>query len=44
LKYALLYIFLIPTGAIDDTDNTHSNDIDTPNKKTKPEFTEKSLE
>ena len=44
LKYALLYIFLIPTGAIDDTDNTHSNDIDTPNKKTKPEFTAKSLE
>lgn len=25
LKYVLLYTFLIPTGAIDDTDNTHSD-------------------
>jgi len=30
LKYALLYMFMVPTGAIDDTDKTHSNDIPTP--------------
>lgn len=28
LKNALLYSFLVPTGAIDDTDNTHSNDME----------------
>lgn len=27
LKYALLYLFLIPTGKIDDTDATHSDDL-----------------
>lgn len=26
LKYLLIYMFLIPTGAIDDTDKTHSDD------------------
>ncbi|MFK5981510.1 MAG: ERF family protein [Flavobacteriaceae bacterium] len=31
LKYVLLYLTLTPTGKIDDTDNTHSNDI--PDKK-----------
>jgi len=30
LKNALLYSFLVPTGAIDDTDKTHSNDIEAP--------------
>jgi hypothetical protein len=30
LKYALLYAFMVPTGHIDDADNTHSNDIKTP--------------
>lgn len=30
LKYALLYTFLIPTGTIDDADDTHSDDIDVP--------------
>jgi len=30
LKYALLYTFLVPTGKIDDADNTHSDDIKTP--------------
>lgn len=30
LKYAMLYSFLIPTGDIDDADNTHSLDINTP--------------
>lgn len=27
LKYALLYTFLIPTGKIDDADNTHSDEL-----------------
>jgi len=30
LKNTLLYTFLVPTGTIDDTDNTHSDDIKTP--------------
>lgn len=29
-KYLLLYMFLVPTGKIDDADNTHSNDISAP--------------
>jgi len=29
LKYALLYLFLVPTGDIDDTDAIHSNEIQT---------------
>lgn len=33
LKYAMLYTFLIPTGKIDDADNTHSEDIKTPAKQ-----------
>jgi len=33
LKYALLYIFLVPTGAIDDADNDHSDDVQTPVKQ-----------
>ena len=32
LKNALLYSFLVPTGAIDDTDKTHSKEIETPKK------------
>ena len=32
LKYALLYTFMTPTGSIDDTDNTHSEDIEPPKK------------
>jgi ERF superfamily len=32
LKYALLYIFLVPTGTIDDADNTHSEEVTTPEK------------
>jgi hypothetical protein len=39
LKYALLYAFLIPTGDIDDSDKTHSNDIE-PAKKVKPILTD----
>ena len=30
LKYTLLYTFLVPTGKIDDADNTHSDDIQAP--------------
>ena len=30
MKYALLYTFMTPTGDIDDSDTTHSNDIETP--------------
>lgn len=37
LKNALLYTFLVPTGAIDDTDNTHSDNIEVP-KKAKPKL------
>jgi hypothetical protein len=33
LKYALLYLYLIPTGKIDDADSTHSNDIEVAQKK-----------
>lgn len=31
LKNALLYSFLVPTGHIDDTDKTHSDNIEVPN-------------
>lgn len=42
LKYALLYTFLVPTGKIDDADNTHSEKIETPQKQTQttPEKTQ----
>lgn len=30
LKYTLLYLFLIPTGKIDDSDNSHSEEIPAP--------------
>jgi hypothetical protein len=32
LKYALLYTFLVPTGAIDDADNSHSDEAPEPTK------------
>lgn len=35
LKNALLYGFMIPTGAIDDTDNTHSDNITVAPKDTR---------
>lgn len=35
LKYALLYTFLIPTGNIDDSDNYHSEAIETPKAQSK---------
>jgi hypothetical protein len=37
LKYALLYVFMIPTGKIDDADNTHSDEI--PPRKAAPAVT-----
>jgi hypothetical protein len=36
LKNCLLYTFLTPVGKIDDTDKTHSDDIQTPTKKAAP--------
>lgn len=33
LKYALLYTFLVPTGKIDDTDNTHTDQHEVPATK-----------
>lgn len=33
MKYALLYTFMTPTGAIDDSDTTHSNDHESPSVK-----------
>ena len=33
LKYLLLYLFLTPTGHIDDADKDNSNDIEVPNKQ-----------
>lgn len=41
LKYALLYLFMAQKGDIDDTDATHSQDIDTPQKTKKPYPTKK---
>lgn len=35
LKYALLYMFLIPTGKIDDADTIHSDEVDVPNTNNK---------
>jgi hypothetical protein len=35
LKYALLYMFMVPTGKIDDADTTHSEEIATPQAKQK---------
>jgi hypothetical protein len=32
LKYALLYLFMIPTGEIDDADKTHSDEMTAPPK------------
>lgn len=43
LKYALLYTFLVATGHIDDTDNTHSDEIPTPPAKPKKEASPKGF-
>jgi hypothetical protein len=42
LKYTLLYIFLVPTGKIDDSDNDHSDSKEVP-KKTVPQPQPKAL-
>lgn len=36
LKYALLYVFMVPTGTIDDADKTHSDEVPVPAKRTTP--------
>jgi hypothetical protein len=36
LKYTLLYTFLVATGYIDDTDNTHSDEVAKATMPTKP--------
>ena len=43
LKNALLYMFLVPTGSIDDTDKEHSNDKPTPQAKPQPKPQPKQL-
>lgn len=42
LKNALLYMFLVPTGAIDDTDTTHSDDAQVPQKGQEKPVSEKA--
>lgn len=37
LKYALLYAFMVPTGKIDDADNTHSDEHQQPQQQPQPE-------
>lgn len=37
LKYVLLYSFLVATGHIDDSDNTHSDEVEAPKPKPKKE-------
>lgn len=44
LKNALLYSFLVPTGAIDDTDKTHSNAIEVPKAREKKVLTDARFE
>lgn len=39
LKNALLYSFLVPTGHIEDTDTTHSEETEKPKKASKPTLT-----
>lgn len=43
LKYALLYMFLVPTGTIDDTDVKHSEEIPVPAAAEKPWLSEKQF-
>lgn len=38
LKYALLYLFMVPTGKIDDADKTHSDQIEGVRANGKPEL------
>lgn len=43
LKYTLLYTFLVATGTIDDTDKSHSDDIEVPVSNQKS-YTQKATE
>lgn len=43
LKYALLYSFLVPTGKIDDSDNSHSDNLETPKASNLPALTVSAL-
>ena len=43
MKTALLYTFLVPTGAIDDTDKDHSDNKEVPVQKPKTATVKKSL-
>lgn len=43
LKYALLYAFMVPTGKIEDADNTHSDEKETPPAKAPVEKPKKQL-
>lgn len=42
LKYTLLYTFLTPTGSIDDSDNTHSDEIPAAKKVAEPSTDQKA--
>lgn len=44
LKYALLYMFLVPTGTIDDADIKHSDEIPVPAKKELPWLSDKQFD
>lgn len=45
LKYTLLYLFMVPTGKIDDSDNSHSDSQPIPkNKTTKNEIDELEIQ
>jgi len=43
LKYALLNTFLVPTGDIDDTDNTHSDNLPQPPRTAQKKVLEKPV-
>ena len=38
LKYALLYLFMVPTGNIDDADGVHSEELSAPRGKVAPVY------
>jgi len=44
LKYALLYMFLVPTGKIDDADTTHSDDTPIPKSKAPVQIQEPTVD
>jgi len=43
LKNALLYLFMVPTGKIEDTDNDHSDERDVPKNKSMKESNPEAL-